>query len=275
MILPASNAYWNLWAFYLPFVIGILLLDNARRKNTFEAKKIYGLLFFAMMIKVYFTGFEMITAALVMSTIPFMYYAISEKWSWKIFFTRFTILSVVLLAATFAGLATLAVQIAINDESPKSAYRYIERTFDRRAIGDPDEYKDPVLAESMRVSALTVVQTYLNINAFNTKTTPLPWQVPYWQLIVLFAIFTLVFLVKYRFWKKADIPHRGLALVAATWISIAAPLSWYIIFKPTSYIHTFLFPMAWQMPFVLLGLALCVYVIQDMFKNIIGATKIA
>lgn len=267
MILPASNAYWNLWAFYVPFVTGILLLRQSAHEDSYNAKKIYSVLFLAMLIKVYFTGFEMITAALVMSTIPFIYHAIAQKWKFSLFVTRVSILSTVLITATLAGLGTLALQISINDQSPKSAYRYIERTFNRRAIGDPDEYKDPVMAESMRAPLASVIQTYLNINAFNTKTSPRFWQVPYWKLIVTFGIFTLLFIVKYRIGKKTSPPQHGIALAASAWLSIAAPLSWYIIFKPTSYIHTFLFPMAWQMPFVLLGFALCGYVIQDFIRR--------
>jgi hypothetical protein len=47
------------------------------------------------------------------------------------------------------------------------------------------------------------------------------------------------------------------ALLVATWYSISAPLSWLIIFKPTSIIHDAIFPIIWQMPFTLLGFALC------------------
>ena len=267
MILPASNAYWNLWVFYLPFVTGVFLVTESLKNKTFNLKKITFVIFIVSLLKVYFTGFEMITTTLIMNTVPFVFLAIYEKWKWKVFLARFSIVSTALLAATAVGLATLALQIAINDQSPKSAYRYIEQTIDRRALGSPEEQSNTVVAESMNVSAIAVIQNYLEINAFTTKTSPRFWQVSYKHLIILFGLFSFLHIGKYGIWSRSKIPQHGVALIISTWYSIAAPLSWYIIFKPTSYIHTFLFPMAWQMPFTLLGFALCGYVISDLIKG--------
>ena len=51
--------------------------------------------------------------------------------------------------------------------------------------------------------------------------------------------------------------HRKLsALSIATWFSILAPLSWFVIFKGHSYIHTHMNYITWHMPFTLLGFAL-------------------
>ena len=174
-------------------------------------------------------------------------------------------LGTVLVVATLAGLAVLSLQIAANDGSLASAKEHILDRLDRRAFGDPKDYRGP-MAESLSASTRTVLQMYLNINAFNTQTPPRPWQAVYWQLIALFAIFTVIFLLKYGMARRGAFPITGLALMVSTWFSIAAPLSWYVIFRPTSYVHTFLFPMAWQMPFVLLGFALCGYVIQNLFS---------
>ena len=265
MILPASNAYWSLWAFYFPFVASVFLLGNAAKKNKFSKKQVYGVLFLATLLKVLFTGFEMITTVLIMTTVPFVFYAINDRWGWKVFVERVFKLGSVLLVAAMSGMAVLAMQIAANSGGIMGAVKYILNTFYKRAAGNPENYKD-LLAESMRANVFTVLGKYLGINAFNTQTQALIWQAQYWQLVVIFIFFTIVFIVKYRIKKGLKMPNNGLALVIATWYSIIAPLSWYIIFKPTSYIHTFLFPMAWQMPFVLMGFALCGYVIQDFFR---------
>jgi len=51
--------------------------------------------------------------------------------------------------------------------------------------------------------------------------------------------------------------HRQqLALAAMTWVSILAPLSWFIIFKGHAYAHTHMDHIVWYMPFMLLGAAL-------------------
>lgn len=265
MILPSSNSYWSLWALYLPFITGILILDKFSKSRTYSGK-IYIFLFIAALVKVLFTGFEMITTAWIMTTVPFVYYAITGKWTWKVAAGRLVILGIVLLAATLVGLVILSVQIAANDGDIFMAYEHILDRLNRRALGDPSKYSGQH-AESLRVSVFTVVKTYLHMNAFNTKSPLQPWQVPYWMLIAIFAFFTIIFITTYKYRRRSAIPLQGLALVIATWFSITAPLSWYIIFKPTSYIHTFLFPMAWQMPFVLMGFALSGYVIQNLFKR--------
>lgn len=262
MILPAGSLYWNLWAFFLPFVCGMYLLADASKKNNYPAVKIYFVIFITALVKILFTGFEIITTALVMATVPFVYFAIRDKWKLKPFLQRATMLGISLALATIAGLGTLILQIAAADGSLKSGLYYVRDTFIRRAAGNADEFRGQY-AESLQASHVEVIGKYLNTQAFSVGNVSFV----YWQLIVVFAVFTLLYLFRHRTTLRANPSSTGIALAVTTWYSILAPLSWYIIFKPTSYIHTFLFPMAWQMPFTLLGFALCGFVIQDIFRS--------
>jgi hypothetical protein len=45
-----------------------------------------------------------------------------------------------------------------------------------------------------------------------------------------------------------------------TWFSLLAPLSWFVIFKGHSFIHTHMNAITWHMPFMFLGFALVGYV---------------
>ena len=262
MILPAGSLYWNLWSFFLPFVCGMCLLADASKKNNYPAFKIYFVVFITIWVKILFTGFEIITTALIMATVPFVYFAIRDKWKLKPFLQRATMLGISLVLATMAGLGTLILQITVADRSLKSGIYYVRDTFIRRAAGNPDEFRGQY-AESLKASHLEVIGMYLNSQAFSVGNT----SIVYWQLIAVFAVFTLVYLYKRKTTLHKGFSTTGMALIITTWYSILAPLSWYIIFKPTSYIHTFLFPMAWQMPFTLLGFALCGFVIQDLFRS--------
>ncbi|MEW6288193.1 MAG: hypothetical protein AB1509_18435 [Chloroflexota bacterium] len=266
-ILPASNSYWSLWAFYVPALTAIALLANASKRNIFPARKIYFILFAAVFLKVLFTGFELITAVLVMTTVPFIYFAIVDKWTWRTLTARVFKAGLAMTAAVLAGAIILAAQIAINDGSIRSSVNYIVSTLGRRSSLNTGKYNTKTYKESKEANLNDVLSIYLNTNAFNTQTPPQVWQVPYWKLIALFGVFTGIFLVKHKIWKPESFPAGGLALMASTWYSILAPLSWYVIFKPTAYDHPFLFPMGWQMPFTLLGLALCGYVMTDLFKR--------
>jgi len=46
------------------------------------------------------------------------------------------------------------------------------------------------------------------------------------------------------------------ALSLALWFSLLAPLSWMVIFKGHSYIHTHMNFITWHMPFTILGFGL-------------------
>lgn len=262
MILPAGSLYWNLWAFFLPSVCGMFLLDDASKKNKYPSFKIYFVIFITVWVKILFTGFEIITTALVMATVPFVYFAVRDQWQWKTFFQRAIMLGASLVLATMTGLGTLILQITVADGSLKSGIYYVRDTFIRRAAGNPDEFRGQY-AESLGASHLEVIGKYLNTQALSISGV----SILYWHLILAFALFTVLYFYKNRKTLRVTSSPAGFVLIVTTWYSITAPLSWYIIFKPTSYIHTFLFPMAWQMPFTLLGFALCGFVIQDLFQS--------
>lgn len=266
MILPSGNIYWNLWVFYLPFLAGIFILHDEAVKNRYSAGKIYSALFIATLIKVLITGFEIITTTLIMATVPFIYYAILNKWG-KVLWKRLIQVGIVLTLATISGLLVLMIQIAWNDGTFESSIDYISRTLHRRAFGDANSQRGQAYDESLVASDLSVIKTYLNINAFDSQTPRQGWQISYWKIIVVFIFFTALFLGRRRFQIQKREYEKEVSFIAATWYSLIAPLSWYVIFTATSYEHPFLFPMAWQMPFVLLGFAMCGYIIQDLFKK--------
>ena len=272
MILPASSIYWNLWAYYLPFVIVAYLLADSLKNKIYNATKIHWWVFITVLIKTLFTGFEIITTVLVMTTVPFIYYAIYNRWDIRTCIVRMIKAGIASFMATLTGLFILSIQITLNDGNFSSAINYILSTFDRRAAtGNPDNY-DGIYAEAMRASTLSVIEKYLTINALDIHLPHLTIQVTYWQLVITFMFFTLLFILVNKLRSNINSINKGTALIGATWYSLLAPLSWFIIFKPSSYTHPHIFPMAWQMPFVLLGLALCGFVIQDLFKTLSSKT---
>jgi hypothetical protein len=115
------------------------------------------------------------------------------------------------------------------------------------------------------VSAFEVLSKYLLMPAIDLRFRNISVHVLYWHLLVVFALFTLISISMHRIGsQRLNIPRKTLALMSATWYSILAPLSWYVLFKPHSFIHTHVNTMAWQMPFTLLGFALCGLVITEL-----------
>ena len=263
-ILPAGNIFYNYWSFYLPPLLTTYLLAEADNKNKFESIKIYPVIFITVLMKIVLSGFDFVTTVLVMTTVPFIFFSIYNKWSWKLLLDRLIKTGLVLLAATLTGLLILSLQIAFHSESFESAGSHI---FERLAIYTVE---NPALFGETDTSAetgtLAVTVSYFAIQAVAIHFLKINVQILYWHLVLVFLIFSVIFFLKYRLTDQV-FPNKGIALIAATWYSIFAPLSWFVIFKKHSFIHTHVNPMVWQMPFTLLGLAVCGFVIIELFKR--------
>lgn len=267
LVLPAGSIFWSLWAFFLPFLAGIYLLADSTRKNEYNSKRIHSILFVAVLMKILFSGFDMTTTVLVMTTVPFVFYGIYNNWDRKTFVTRMLKIGVVLSAAAITGLIILSLQIIANDGTVASAYNYVLDRFGHHAEGSSEYFINPDI-EVRRISAVEVIGKYLVMPAITVSSRNTTFQILYWHLITIFALFTVFFFLRHRTRDYyMEQPRKALGLIVATWYSLLAPLSWYVLFKPHSFIHTHVNTMAWQMPFTLLGFALCGFVITDFFKR--------
>ena len=263
-ILPAGTIFYNYWSFYLPPLLTAYLLAEAYRKNNFESKKIYSIIFITVLMKILLSGFDFLTTVLVMTTVPFVFFSIYHKWGWKLLVERLIKTGLVLLAATLTGLLILSLQIFTSTGDVESAGSHI---FGRLAIYTID---NPAIFEevdaSAQASTLAVTAKYFMIPALTIHLQKTTIQILYWQLVLVFLLFSFVFFLRHQLTDQV-FPIKGVALVAATWYSLFAPLSWFIIFKKHSFIHTHVNPIVWQMPFTLLGLALCGFVMMELFKR--------
>lgn len=264
-VLPAGSIFWNFWAFYAPFLASAYVLADVARKNEYRSRKIYTIIFVAVLIKVLLSGFDLTTTVLVMATVPFVFHAVYYQWDVKIFILRMIKVGIVLLAAAVTGLLVLGAEIFAADNSFTEAYQYLYYRFTSHTGGDYEYFKD---VAPRNIHIMEVLPKYLMMPAIDMQFSALRIHILYWHLIVVFAIFTVLFVLKQRVQNKnRQLPHLALALIVSTWYSILAPISWYVTFRAHSFIHTHVNTMGWQMPFTLLGFALCGFVITDLFKG--------
>lgn len=264
LILPAGSIFWNLWAFYLPFLAGTSLLAASARSGSYSPATIHIAAFMAILTRILLSGFDMMTTVLVMSTVPVVYYGIYGNWGWRTFIERFVKISLALSAGTLAGLMIMSAQIAAVDKSGTNVLSYIASRFGHHFAGN-EQYYTSANIEATKISAFEVTSQYLVMPAINVRLPGPEAQILYWQLVVLFALATVLYLLFHK--KQTGYPRKAIALIVATWYSLLAPLSWYIIFRPHSIIHTHVNTMGWQMPFTLLGFALCGFIIADLFRK--------
>jgi hypothetical protein len=268
IVLPAGSIFWDYWGFYLPFLASAYLLAEAAAKNRYHARRIHIWLALAALAKAIVSGFDLTTTVLVMATVPFVYHAIYQEWDLKTFLLRFFKASFALLAGTVAALLILALQLIANQGTPGSAYSYILNRFTSHLEGNYSYFSGQDVV-ARRIGIMEVVPKYLAMPAIRLQIQSTTIQFLYWHVLVLFAIFTAVFLLIHRDrGGRLGIPRKSLALLVATWYSMLAPLSWYVIFRPHSYIHTHVNTMGWQMPFTILGFAFCGLVISDLLLRI-------
>jgi len=261
-ILPAGSIFWSLWVFYLPFLSASYLLFEASKSGIYNAKKIYAIIFITILAKILFSGFDLITTIFVMTSVPFIYFAVYNNWGWKLVISRITKLGIVMFAAAVLGLLILSTQIVASAGNLASAFSHISAKVEGYTLLNPDLNQGN--NSKVDLSTITVIEKFLTAQAFVIRYHQHSFPILFWQLIIIFLLFTLISLLMRN--NNSEWSKKALALTIATWYSLLAPLSWYIIFKVNAYFNPHIHSIAWQMPYTLLGFALCGFIITNIFK---------
>lgn len=270
------NLYWGLWSFYIPFITVLTILSIENKKNYFlSLKKLFGLVYLSVFLKCFFSGFEYITTTLIMLVTPFTYYAILDKWDLRILFKRIIFTAFGSICAILSLFAILTYQISIVKDSVIKGFEHIWESFVKRTYGNSSDYPE-LIKESFNSRIHDVLIEYWNgiaidfNNIFINSLRKELLKIEFGELILLFAIFSGLSLALSKL-SNTNISNkkRNIALIATCWFSILAPLSWLILFKSHSYIHTHMNCIVWYMPFALFGYALIGIAILWIFNFII------
>jgi hypothetical protein len=263
------NIFWSLSAFYMPFLTSLFWMQRGEAPSKRPLLITFLLMYAAVFVKFLLTGFEYITTVCVMSVIPFVFYAIDGRWSvGKIVRSALAACGGV-AAAVCSGIGWLAVQLSFELGSFREGMHYILWSYGKRTHGMAGEAYDRIFQNSLESSRWEVIWRYLNEQAFNVAHWfDNPSCVVYFgSCIVFFALMSVITLSMERIRKNREMFRRHIALTATLWTSLLAPLSWFIVFKGHSYIHTHMNPIVWYMPFMLFGFVMTGNFIQLRIKN--------
>lgn len=278
MIVLGRNLWWSLWVFYLPM---IMVMEFLKRNNMDGNRFIIwwaALIFGLVLVKCILNGYEYITTTLIMMVTPFVYYTLRDRLSGRQFLTGFFVAIMSSLLAVLISFSLLSFQVAAaKGIGLAGGVHHIAISLLKRTYGNPQAF--PVIyAASLSATTGEVVAKYLkdsfiDLNPFmptsNSFLAQYIFKIRYVYLIGLFlAMSILAFLQTRSIRQLPDLKQKKLALIAATWFSILAPLSWYIIFKAHSFIHTHLNNILWQMPFLLFGFAVCGVAINGILPRV-------
>ena len=257
-----KNLWWSLWAFYLPMIVVLYLLKRHRVPSNHQFIRFGILIFISVLIKCFINGFEYITTTLIMMVTPCVYYAVLDRWN-RHQYLKWTLAAVGgSSVAIFFSLIILCFQIGAAKDGFMDGVAHVIYSFGKRTHGEAGGFPE-VYAASLEAGTVGVVVTYVNgiffdlnnyLSVTNSFISNFLLKIRYGYLIVLFMLMsTLLFLRSEK--MMAERRQHSIALIWTTWFSILAPLSWYVIFKAHSYIHTHMSFLLWQMPFTFFGFA--------------------
>lgn len=260
IVLFARNLYWVLGAFYIPFIVSLRWLDSEANSSTRSLFNLFRVLFIASFVKGLLTGFEYISTTCLMALIPFVYYGIRDQWNGKQFWKRIGVASAGIGAGVVSTAMLLIGQLIPEKGSLKEATSYLWYTFGKRSYAEVSNYTfDEMTDASIHSSLGEVLKSYFQMPVWdmgylfssNWMKGLFSWSVL--DFILLFAFVTIAYGCYALFYHRVSLKSK--AMFITFWISIIPPLSWLILFKGHSFVHTHMNAIVWSMPFLLWGIA--------------------
>lgn len=248
-----ENLYWCAWTFFLPMVVTIWLLFGRTGFAEKTKGKQWGILagtaFAGCALKQLFC-FEFVSVTMIAMTIPLFYWMIEQQ---KPIREQIRLVSAQIAGAVGSFVCILVLKCVLL-ASEIGLENGLESTWQRivvRLWGQSDG--DAVLAESTQASYGQVILMMLDKPIFSLKYIG---RITALGLILLTVAAIAVYITSHRQTFMKD--RKMKALVVATGISLLAPLSWFVLAKPHTYIHNQHCSVLWFCPFVLMAAALVV-----------------
>jgi hypothetical protein len=275
------NLYWSIWAFYLP-MIGVMYWLRYRRTPANLHFMTFGILVFILVfIKCLINGYEYFTTTLIMMIIPFFYYGIMDRLTIRQFLKGTLIAVFGSFLAILLSLMILSFQIASIRGSVLDGFDHIVYSLGKRTHGDvrnfPVKYTDNLGSSTIKVTLMSLKGVFFDannyINTSNSVVSRLLFRIRYFCLIALFIAMSIYLFYHIDQHTVTKQRQKNIALIFATWISILAPLSWFVIFKAHSAEHMIQNTIVWQMPFTLFGFAVCGLAVKSLLSDLIRLTS--
>lgn len=259
-IMYAKNLYWAAWSLFIPMATSIWVL-NKRKSNNNRFKLSYVMFlgaFISCLIKQLFY-FEFISVIMISMMVPYIYHFIIEGNSLKKIIKK-SIPAVLGAILSFIVASFVKFLMFINSGNTflQAINNYIGPII-YRLVGDNNS-SDTLVLESSKISLIHVLKIMLTKPAISFKYIIFISQGFLCIILVFITLRLLIKLVKVR-WVLED--RSELAYVVVLWISMLAPLSWFILAKPHTYVHNEHCSFVWYLPFTILMISYIVHYISE------------
>ncbi|MCX8074995.1 MAG: hypothetical protein N2749_05360 [Clostridia bacterium] len=266
-----KNLYWVAFTWFLPMLSMIMLLRYFEKKNIKYNNILVAIVIFILVFIKTTNGNEYITTIGISMIVPLVYYAIKNSWKLKDFITRTIIITIAALLGFCTQIIIWIIQLRSVLGSFPATMDLVKLTIVKRigtsasslgGIIDNNSSGYKLLKESMEANVFDVIGKYLVSPIFPFMNSL--------ALILIFFIFLFVFFIFRKKIKETKDYRKCLAINISTLFSLTAPLSWYILAKGHSYVHTHMNHVLWYLPFAILVPASIVLVIKcscEYFKS--------
>lgn len=243
------NLYWAGWSLFLPMA-GMALLTQSR---AFAGKRArlwsFGVAFAACLCKLAIYN-EYVSAVMVAMMIPWFYVQFAARAPLRQVLREvwFPVLGALAAFVLACGVRLAHIQRTVGDLG--EAWRLFMDRINLRVGGVLTEAATGRALEAVYATVWETIWLQLTDKLFQVG----PVSVNALGLAVVFAVFAVAGLLTARRMPEPDARSLN-ALLAATALSALAPLSWYVLAKPHTYVHVSQCLVLWYVPFLLLATA--------------------
>ncbi|WP_144029040.1 hypothetical protein [Paenibacillus rigui] len=270
IVLFGRNLYWIIWTMFLPFIITLIFVYFEDKKGKFP-KYLYVLCIYLSVFIKCASGYEYLSTILLAMITPFIYYGFSRKWGIREVIRKITLAGVTSIISFLSTILVNLWQLAIELGSFKVAANTIWYNVLKRTHATGDNFSAN-LRESLDASIVTVLEKYwsgivINLSNIMPSSSFIIFSAE--KILLFFIIITaLVFASNEYFPTIVRQRNKLISLSVTLWFSFLAPISWFILAKGHSYIHTHMNHVLWQLPFTLYGFALIGVILESMVLDL-------
>lgn len=264
VVVFSNNLYWMFFLIVLPFSLVAYMLQSISEGR--HGLKYLCLFLFVVVFVKSLAGYEYISTILISTIVPVVFFSLKDKWGVALTIKRMFYIGSVGVSAFLSALVVHLLQLSFSG-SFAGAIDKITNIVAKRTHGDPSKVH-AVYENSLNANLVDVFFIYWDGVAFDLNSTfGLDYSIHFGDLVIFFAILSVLGVFSTRYSAcLSSYRVKYYSITVALWFSFLAPVSWYVLAKGHSYIHTHMNHVLWYVPFLLIGFAFVGYNLKIMFS---------
>ncbi|KPJ92280.1 MAG: hypothetical protein AMJ55_10005 [Gammaproteobacteria bacterium SG8_15] len=259
-----NNLYWMMFAMFLPMVV--VMIAYKMEEMGFNVKTLWVslLVMFFVFLKGAM-GYEFISTVLVSMLVPLVYFSVKNSWTMRKLLSRCVVIGLFGLLGFAVAFLLHIYQLTLATDSAEQALSVIQGRI------TANTYYEHELQANLPSFELEKVYIFFEVikEYFLRGGGSYRLKIPYLVWVLVFLYITIkVYRDKYELSELKKSNPTVNALIIATWFSILAPLSWFILAMNHSHIHTNINIVLWHLPFMIFGFALLGYILRSRIQRL-------